>query len=69
MGKPLQFFLGCTLLSSIDSLVIVLPKVPLLLVQSVCTLLLILLAPLTCSPFLHSVAHYSRLVIPWQVLQ
>jgi hypothetical protein len=31
-------------------------------------LLLTLLALVIDSPFLHSVAHYTRLVIPWQVL-
>jgi hypothetical protein len=35
---------------------------------SVCTLPPILLVQLTSSPFLYSVAHYTRIVIPWLVL-
>jgi hypothetical protein len=38
------------------------------LAYSVCTLPLILLVSLTSHPFLHSVAHYTRLVIPGQFL-
>jgi hypothetical protein len=44
-------------------------EAPYLVVRSLRTLPLILLAPLTSSLFLHPVAHYSRLVLPWQVLR
>jgi hypothetical protein len=53
----------------IDSLAIARQKTPHLVAQPVYTLRLILLASLASSPLLHSVAHYIRLVIPWQALR
>jgi hypothetical protein len=60
-GENHWIFFRCTLLSMINFLAIVLLKP--FLVQSMCTLPLILLALLT--PFLHFVAHFTRLVIPF----
>jgi hypothetical protein len=76
MGKPLNFFFGCTLLSVIDSSSHCPSEVPppsISWAQSVCAHYYWYFKhrwqalSLSLSPLLHSVAHYARLVIPWQV--
>jgi hypothetical protein len=65
IGRKLsQFFFRCTHLSTVNCPAIAFSNSTLFISLSLWTLPLILLAPLASSPFLHSVAHYTRLVIP-----
>jgi hypothetical protein len=63
MGKPLNFFFRCTLISVIDYLVIALLNCPDSFVHALCILQLTHSAPVPIFLLLHSIAHYTRLVI------
>jgi hypothetical protein len=64
----LAIFFRCTLFSIVDSLAIVLLNITIHVPTSFSTLSPTCLALVTSPPFLQSIAHYTRLVIPWQVL-